>query len=535
MRSFLLNRRYDLRITPWTLLLVLALGVVIWFRVNRITDLPPEMVSDHAEKLLDVWDVLNGQTSVFFPRNTGREFFQFYLTAAVIQVFQTGISFLSLKIGTVLMGLITLPFIYLIGKEVGNRRVGLYALLFAGIAYWPNVISRIALRFTLYPAFVAPTLYFLLRGLRTSNRNYFILAGLALGLGLNGYTSFRIMPFVVVAGVAVYLLHRQSQGARTQAIYGLVVLAFVSFIVFLPLFRYAVDNPDMFAYRALTRMGTIEQPLPGPAGQIFLSNLWNAITMFFWSDGEVWVHSIPFHPALDQVSAGLFFLGSGLVLVRYLRQRSWTDGFLLLSIPLLLMPSILSLAFPRENPNLNRTAGAIVPVFVLLAIGLDAFLTGLKERLPRTAGRWSTWAVGLVLVLWSMTQNYDLVFRQYDALYRSSAWNTSEIGQVIRGFADSVGSPDSAWVVAYPYWVDTRLVGINAGFPTKDYAISVDQIPDTASVTTAKLFILNREDTLGLDAVEAAYPQGSLSTYPSRTPGKEFLEYLVPPASGVSP
>ncbi len=170
-----------------------------------------------------------------------------------------------------------------------------------------------------------------------------------------------------------------------------------------------------------------------------------------------------------------------------------------------------------------------------LAIGLDAFLTGLKDRLPRTAGRWSTWAVGLVLVLWSMTQNYDLVFRQYDALYRSSAWNTSEIGQVIRGFADSVGSPDSAWVVAYPYWVDTRLVGINAGFPTKDYAISVDQIPDTASVTTAKLFILNREDIQGLDAVEAAYPHGSLSTYPSRVPGKEFLEYLVPPTSGVSP
>ncbi len=237
--------------------------MVIWFRVYRINDVPPEMVSDHAEKLLDVWDVLNGQTSVFFPRNTGREFFQFYLTAAVIQVFQTGISFLSLKIGTVLMGLITLPFIYLIGKEVGNRRVGLYALLFAGIAYWPNVISRIALRFTLYPAFVAPTLYFLLRGLRTSNRNYFILAGIALGLGLNGYTSFRIMPFVVVAAGGLYMLHRQSQGARIQAVYGLIVLAFVSFVVFLPLFRYAVDNPDMFAYRTLTRMGTIEQPLPG--------------------------------------------------------------------------------------------------------------------------------------------------------------------------------------------------------------------------------------------------------------------------------
>jgi hypothetical protein len=315
----------------------------------------------------------------------------------------------------------------------------------------------------------------------------------------------------------------------------LVILAVIAFILFLPLLRYAVDNQDTFNYRALTRLGTTEQPLPGPAGLIFLSNLWNATTMFFWSDGEIWVHSIPFRPALDTVSAALFFIGAGLILVRYLRHRSWTDVFLLLSIPLLMMPSILSLAFPHENPSLNRTAGAIIPVFVLLGIGLDAFLTGLKERLPRVTGRWAAWAAGLVLLLWSATQNYDLVFRQYDALYRAAAWNTSEIGRVMRGFAESVGTPDSAWVVPYPHWVDTRLVGINAGFPTKDFAIPIEQIPETQSIPTAKLFILNRNDTQGLEAVLAAYPQGSLSTYRSQVPGKEFLEYLVPPGPGTSP
>ena len=32
-------------------------------------------------------------------------------------------------------------------------------MAFAGIAYWPNLISRIALRFTLYPFFYAPAVY----------------------------------------------------------------------------------------------------------------------------------------------------------------------------------------------------------------------------------------------------------------------------------------------------------------------------------------------------------------------------------------
>jgi hypothetical protein len=64
------------------MLLVLAVVVVIvFFRVYRLTEVPAEMVSDHAEKLLDVQAVLGGQTSIFFPRNTGREAFQFYLTA----------------------------------------------------------------------------------------------------------------------------------------------------------------------------------------------------------------------------------------------------------------------------------------------------------------------------------------------------------------------------------------------------------------------------------------------------------------------
>jgi len=44
---------------------------------------PGEMFSDHAEKLLDVGDVLNGKLSIFFPRNSGREAIQMYLTAAV--------------------------------------------------------------------------------------------------------------------------------------------------------------------------------------------------------------------------------------------------------------------------------------------------------------------------------------------------------------------------------------------------------------------------------------------------------------------
>jgi hypothetical protein len=284
---------------PWTILLVASFLLVAFFRLYQLNEVPAEMFSDHAEKLLDVSDVLDGQTSVFFIRNTGREAIQMYLTAAVARIFKTGLSFDSLKIGTILAGLFTLPFIYLLGKEIANRQVGLYAMLFAGIAYWPNVISRVALRFALYPLFVAPMLFYLVRGLKNKRRNDFILSGIALGLGMHGYSPFRFVPIVVLVAVGLYLLHRQSRGARLQTIYALLMLVVVSLIIFLPLMRFALDNPEMFSNRMLTRIGTAERPYPDPPLQIFIKNLWHAMTMFFWDNGNIWVHSVPGRPALD--------------------------------------------------------------------------------------------------------------------------------------------------------------------------------------------------------------------------------------------
>jgi hypothetical protein len=520
------DRDWSLRISSWSIILMISAAVVIFFRIYRLSSVPPEMVSDHAEKLLDIWELINGEWRIFFPRNTGREGFQMYLTAIVIKVFGTGFSFSSLKIGTVLAGMITLPFIYLLGVEIANKRAALFATLFAGIAYWPNVISRVGLRFSIYPLFVAPVLYFLIRGLRHSNRNDFILAGLFLGLGLHGYTPFRIVPFAILAAAGLYLIHSQSKGFRKQTAIYLLLLILISLIVFLPLLRYWLENPEMFSYRAFTRLGSIETPLPSPAGMIFVKNLWNAVTMFFWSNGEIWPVSIPHRPALDVVSAALFFIGMILLVVRYIRRRNWLDIFLVLSVPLLMLPSVLSLAFPSENPTLNRTAGALVPVFMIIGLSIEGFLTSLESMLSRSVKK-VVWVVGIIFLLWAGYQNYDLVFNQYQQNYSQSAWNTSEIGGAINDFTDSIGPQENAFVVAYPHWVDTRLVGINAGFPNRDFAIWPEDLSKTLNSSGSKLFIVKIDDLDSLVALQDLYPDGIVQRHSSADSDKDFFKYYV--------
>ncbi len=530
IRTFIIKPTLRINLNQDLLVALAAIALVLFFRLYDLQSLPNEMTSDHAEKLLDVWDVLNGQTHIFFSRNTGREAMQFYLTAAIAKYLGTGVSFISLKIGTALMGLMTLVFIYKLGKEIGSREIGLLAVVFTGIGYWPNVITRIALRFTFYPAFVAPTLFYLLRGLRTSRRNDFILAGLMLGLGLHTYIPIRALPIAVVVAVGLYLLHHRSKDMRTQTLLHLAVLVLVAFVLFLPLLRVAQQYPEIFNYRTLTRMSDLERPLPGPAWLIFLQNLWNASTMYFWKDGEIWTVGITGRPALDIVSAGLYFLGSVYLLVRYIRQRSWLDLFLLLSVPILMLPSILALAFPSENPALNRASGAIVPVFIIVAIGLQGLLNAIRSQLNPASGRAAAWLTCLLLLVFSISQNYSLIFKDYREIYKQSSWNTSEMGWVIRNFADTIGSADTAWVIPYPHWVDTRLVGMNASNPMRDYALTSDRIETTLQETRAKLFLVKVDDVNTLERLRQLYPQGWEQLYQSNVPTKEFWVYIVPPS-----
>lgn len=528
--SRLLRRGWIVRVTPWTVLVGLVLLLTVFFRFYRFDALPIDMVSDHAEKLLDVYDVLHGKSYIFFERNTGREPFQFYWTALWIKLLGLDVSFFSLKLGTAFAGLIAVYYTYRLGRLVGGRWVGLLALLFVGVAYWPNIISRIALRFPLYPMFVAPLLFHLIRGMRTRARNDFLWAGIWLGIGLNGYTSSRIVPFLVLLAFALYLLSNRSRGARQEAVLHLLLIVALSFLLFLPVLRYGVDHPEMVVYRALTRIGEAERDIPGSPLGIFAGNFWSALTMFFYNNGSIWVHSVPFRPALDVVMAAFFFVGLVLLAGRYARERNWEDLFLLFSVPVLLLSTALSLAFPDENPSLNRASGAYVPVLVIAALGLEAVLRALRERWTGRAGQTAALLAALALIGWTTVNNYDLFFRQYDQVYRQSAWNTREIGAVVRGFARlNNNSYENYYVIGYPYWIDSRQVAIFAGHIERDPGIMPEALPSTLDTPGLKLFILNPQDIPSLDVLRQMYPLGWSEYISSETPGKDFVLYLTLP------
>jgi hypothetical protein len=295
-------------------------------------------------------------------------------------------------------------------------------------------------------------------------------------------------------------------------------------LVFLPLARVTLDMPEMVIYRSVSRLGETEKSFDSSPLGIFADNVWKGIVMPFWNDGSTWVHSIVFRPALEHLTASFMLFG----LLRILKQRHWEDICMLISIPIFMLPSTLSLAFPAENPCLNRTAGALIPVMLFAAAGFcctfDAISQSIRKSNPGFIGLCLISAALLGSIL---SNNFDLVFRRYAYEYNRSAWNTSQIGTVVKGFAESIGSYENAFVIPYPHWVDTRLVGINAGDPGKDYAFDKSLIASLPNDGSPRLFIYRDSDTEAADVVRSRYPNGVEQLHVGPYEGKNFYSYIT--------
>ncbi len=523
----------------WTvpaLLLVLAVGA--FFRFYHLASIPAEMTSDHAEKLLDVWDVLHGKYSIFFPRNTGREAFQFYWTALLIRLVPLGISHLALKLGTALVSWFTLPYMYLLGKELFDKETGILAAGFLAVSRWHVAITRVGLRFPLTAFFLAPALYHLFRALRTNERNQWLWAGFWLGAGLHGYTAFRIVPLLfvllfltkllwdVVASVSGRLTTRENTALDVRTWYNGLLSGTLALLVFLPLLRYWHDNPKMFWYRSMSRAETkmsVEK-----MWHVFWSNAWNALRMFNWKGDMVWVNTVSGSPVLGAVTGGLFVLGVLYLLWMLFRWGDRRSAYVLVALFVMLLPSILSLAYPRENPSVVRSGGAVLAVAVMVAIPLSLAVKAWARSLGDPWGAWAAIILSVTLWVVAIAGSYNWYFHVYDLQYRKSAWNSTEMAKVLKGFATSVSDYEHVYIKAWPYWVDTRTVGINLGDPHwNNVLMKIEQANAQASDPVPKMYLLSPADVGSLKFLEQLYPKGHHYVYHSRTPTRDFVVFWV--------
>lgn len=532
LKSFAKKQHWQMIFSYWSVAIVLTILLVTFFRLNQLATTPGELISDQAERILAVLDIESGRHPVFSSRNNGSEVLPYYWTELLIRITGQNLSPQAMKIAAAVAGLITLIFVFHLGRELFDRRVGMAAAFFCGIAYWPNVLARSYLGGIFVPLFISALLYFLIRGLKEFDNRLFILAGIALGAGLMSYRVFLVVPFVVLMTFLVYCLHQKEKLQRKQALWGLLIILLISLVIILPLVRVIAIEPRAYFFRIFSRLAEWERPYPDLGWRIFLKNLWAGITMFFWSNGNQWVESVAGRPALDFISGALLFLGIIFSFAIYFLKKNWHYLLLLLIILLLIMPSVLSIAFPEENPSLSQASGAIIPVFIIIGFSFVTFINTIRVKMSGWWGKVISALVGFILVIISMNQNYTIVFQDYKENYLRSSMNSSEIARVISQYAETIGTEDSIWIMSYPHWIDTRLVAIAAGKIGDDFVMSPERLPETLVTRENKMFLLNKQDLAGIEALESLYPEGVSWEYESVFPEKNFSIFFVPPLSG---
>jgi hypothetical protein len=109
------------------------------------------------------------------------------------------------------------------------------------------------------------------------------------------------------------------------------------------------------------------------------------------------------------------------------------------------------------------------------------------------------------------------------------------MGAVIKGFEEEYRTTDTVWIVPFPHWVDTRLPGVWAGIPNRDFAMWRDNLSQTVQLPGPKLFLVKANPKLPeandqetLDLLWELYPNGALELYDANVEGHDFWMFSVP-------
>ncbi len=431
-----------------------------FFRLYRIHTLPLEMGCDLPLIHANIAQILSGEYPIFFESHPGREGLFFYLAAPIAAV--AGLSHTSIKVAAALTGIMTIPVVYRLGREMFDPWTGALAAFLLSFSHWHIILSRVGYRAVLMPLLVSLSLLFLLRGLRTGKDVHFVLSALFAGLGLQSYNAFMVVPPMLgTALVVARLLARRWQAVvqwRQVVLWTIVVL-----LAALPLLAYVLEDPQRYVYRAATRVTSIESALPESPALTWLGNAGKAAAMFHYQGDSVFVSNVPRHRQLGFMTAVLFAFGAVYSVLRRPGRETW---LVWLALAGTMLPSTLALAFPDEVPSAVRSIGALPFTMLISALGLraaGAWLVRAGSRAPdgdasHNSTRTLTFIVAAILstsLALEIIGVYPLYFERYaNAQPLQNQSISLEMARTIDDFADD----GEAYILSAAHWYDGNAV-----------------------------------------------------------------------------
>ncbi|HUW13690.1 MAG TPA: PA14 domain-containing protein, partial [Anaerolineae bacterium] len=362
--------------------------------------------------------------------------------------------------------------------------------------------------------------------------------GVALSAGLNTYTGFRVVPFVVLAFLLYWLVYvlvtelrhgrglagegfvtRVRQGRLLQDLEGLACFAGTAVLTVLPLAVYVLQHWNVFLSRTQHISVFRDVERAGSYAPLW-SNLRKTIYMFNWKGDMAALNNLPGAPLLDAVVGVLFVLGLAYALRHVFRPLSFLNVSWFVAVASL---AVLSVA--HEAPTARRPIG-LVPLIYLLA-GLVA------EQVWRAVGRagWrgKVWervfaggmAILVVIVGVGNARAYFIDQAGNPSVQFAYSPSESAAGDFL---ADLDGDPTILMTPQYSHHSAVRFIGGRQVTPLNLGA----HVPLREDLANDLLYVLEPVDERLGPLFQQVYPGGSWQVHRDSFGRALFISFAVP-------
>ncbi|MFQ6057960.1 MAG: glycosyltransferase family 39 protein [Anaerolineae bacterium] len=336
-------------------------------RFVALDAIPPNLGGDEGEMGTEALRVLQGSlTNMFATGWLAHPTLFFFLQALSLKFF--GVSVFGLRLLSVIVGTLNIPFLYLLVRQMLNRRMALVAAGLLTVSHFHLHYSRLASNNIMDPLFATLTFYFLARGLQSERGSDYALSGLMLGLSQYFYVGARLIPLLVIVFMGFMAVTRKDFLRDNMG--NLAALAVAALLVALPLLAYYQQRPDTFLAR-VNQVGIIQSGWlarePGLTGksmrQILTEQFLKSVLGFhYYTDPTFWYHASI--PLLDFLSSILLVFGLAYAMAHL---REWP--YFLLTVWFWL--TVFLGWFMTENPPSSMRVVIIGPCLAaLVAVGL---------------------------------------------------------------------------------------------------------------------------------------------------------------------
>jgi len=489
--------------------LVLALG--LFLRLYRLDYYPPPgsiSWNDEAQIGKDAYGAIHhGYHPWQFP---------FSVYATLISFVVLGPTVFALRLTFVLLGFLTLVVFYFLARELFRFPVALTATFLFAVSRWHIAFSRLVLPSTPAILLEVCTFYLLLRGRRTGGMMNYVLAGMAMGLGLYSHASFRIVPILVLLlfigqGWSWVRTRRALDASLSSSIVAPWLAFLASFVVVsLPLAAIIWREPRL-AFGE--RFSSVMPVLFGGGGA---SRSWDLqervgrLVGFFNYKGEAWgAVNLPDLPMLDLWTGALFTLGFGYCLFYFWRNRH-------LFYPSWFMITIIGGGLLTADLRSHRFAGVLPVLFIFAGVFVEGAWASFRRGFGESRRGYFALFLLPVLVLAGFANYYVFFERQIhaDSVRIEFAREISAVANYI----SSVGRGHYFYLFAnYPYYSTGMDFAWMAGEAPGERGVDVlDVIPSrrTASDEDVVYIFTTPYSVQALaEVVKWFYPQAMMETF----------------------